>query len=97
MLILALSWTSPRIGREDLDAPESGAFDDAFLSFNVCSSKPASADSAAMSTNGAAVTKAKSAQLERSNIQAGTSSHRSASHPLSVQRKTTPPALSIAS
>ena len=35
--------------------------------------------------------------LARSNIQAGTSSHRSAAEPLNVQRKTMPSALSIAS
>jgi len=32
--------------------------------------------------------------LARSNIQAGTSSHRSAAEPLNVQQKTTPSALS---
>ena len=38
----------------------------------------------------------RSGQAARSNIQAGTSSQRSASDPVNVQRKTTPSALSIA-
>ncbi|WP_284276152.1 hypothetical protein [Bradyrhizobium iriomotense] len=43
-----------------------------------------------------AVTTESSAQATRSNIQAGISSHRVASEPLSVQRKTTSSDLAIA-
>jgi hypothetical protein len=46
-----------------------------------------------MLTKGNAVSRVGSRQLARSNIQAGTSSHRSADEPLNVQRKTTSSAL----
>jgi hypothetical protein len=49
-----------------------------------------------MLTKGDAVSRGESRHLARSNIQAGTSSHRSASEPLNEQRKMTPSALSIA-
>jgi hypothetical protein len=49
-----------------------------------------------MLTKGDAVSRGESRQLARSNIQAGTSSHRSAPEPLNEQRKMTPSALSIA-
>jgi hypothetical protein len=49
-----------------------------------------------MLTKGDAVSRGESRHLARSNIQAGTSSHRSAPEPLSVQQKTTPSALSTA-
>jgi hypothetical protein len=49
-----------------------------------------------MLTNGDAVSRGGSRHLARSNIQAGTSSHRAAAEPLNVQRKMTPSALSIA-
>jgi hypothetical protein len=52
--------------------------------------------SAAMSVWASAATRTL-AQAERSNIHAGTSSQRSASEPLKLQRKTTPSDLSIAS
>jgi hypothetical protein len=45
---------SPILVGEDSDAPQSGAFDDAARSFNTCRNKRASAESAAMSINGAA-------------------------------------------
>jgi hypothetical protein len=50
-----------------------------------------------MLTKGDAVSRDGSWHLARSNIHAGTSSHRSAAEPLNVQRKTTPSALSTAS
>ena len=50
-----------------------------------------------MLTNGDVVSRGGSRTAARSNIQAGTSSHRSAAEPLNVQRKTTPSALSTAS
>jgi len=50
-----------------------------------------------MLTKGDAVSRGESMHLARSNIQAGTSSNRSAAEPLNVQRKTTPSALSTAS
>ena len=53
--------------------------------------------SASMPTKGDAVSCGGSGQVARSNIQAGTSSHRSAAEPFNVQRKTTPSALSTAS
>jgi hypothetical protein len=49
-----------------------------------------------MLTKGDAVSRGESKHLARSNIQAGTSSHRSAPEPLNVQRKTTPSPLSTA-
>jgi len=49
-----------------------------------------------MLTKGDAVSRGGWGQAARSNIQAGTSSHRSAAEPLNVQRKTTPSALSAA-
>ena len=48
-----------------------------------------------MSTKGVVESVAWPAHAARSNIQAGISSQRSASDPLSVQRKSTPPALPI--
>ena len=48
-----------------------------------------------MSTKGDVVSVAWPGHAARSNIQAGISSQRSASDPLSVQRKSTPPALPI--
>ena len=48
-----------------------------------------------MSTNGLVESIARPAHAVWSNIHAGTSSQRSVSDPLNVQRKTTPPALSI--
>jgi len=50
-----------------------------------------------MLTKGDAVSRGGSGQAARSNIQAGTSSHRSVAEPLNVQRKTTPSTLSAAS
>jgi hypothetical protein len=49
-----------------------------------------------MLTKGDMVSRVESRHLARSNIQAGTSSHRSAAEPLNVQRKTTSSALSTA-
>jgi len=43
-----------------------------------------------MLTKGDTVSRGGWGQAARSNIQAGTSSHRSAAEPLNVQRKTTP-------
>ena len=64
----------------------------------AAASMPAAEDrSASMLTKGDAVSRDGSRHLARSNIQAGTSSHRSAAEPLNVQRKTTPSALSTAS
>jgi hypothetical protein len=80
-----------------LDAPECGAFDDDSGGFNACRRRSDSTDSASMLTKGDAVSRDGSRHLARSNIQAGTSSHRSAAEPLNVQRKTTPSALSTAS
>ena len=82
---------------EDLDAPEYGAFDDDRGGFNACRRRSDSTDSASMLTKGDAVSGDGSRHLARSNIQAGTSNHRSAAEPLNVQRKTTPSALSTAS
>jgi len=80
-----------------LHEPESGAFDDADRSFNARSRSAESAVSAFKLANGASIKGNESGQVARSNIQAGTSSHRSAAEPLNVQRKTTPSALSTAS
>jgi len=77
-----------------LDAPECGTFDDEGGRFNACRRRSNSADNASMLTKGDAVSRDESRHLARSNIQAGTSSHRSAAEPLNVQRKTTPSALS---
>jgi hypothetical protein len=78
-----------------LDAPESGAFDDADDAFNACWRRSVRADSAPTLTKGAVARRSSSGHAAQSNIQAGTSSQRSASDPLSVQRKTTPSAFSI--
>jgi hypothetical protein len=59
--------------------------------------RSANADSAATATKGLVESIAPSAQAARSNIQAGTSSQRSASDPLSVHRKMAQSALSTAS
>ena len=59
--------------------PESGAFDDAARSFNARSRSADSAASEATLTNGSGVSRSSSGQAARSNIQAGTSSQRSAS------------------
>ncbi len=64
---------------------------------NTCRRRSDSTDSAPMLTKGDAVSRGESRHLDRSNIQAGTSSHRSAAEPLNVQRKMTLSALSIAS
>jgi hypothetical protein len=80
-----------------MDAPEYGAFDDDSGGFNVCWRRSDNADSASMLTKGDVVSRGGSGHITRSNIQVGTSSHRSAAEPLNVQRKTTPSALSIAS
>jgi hypothetical protein len=81
-----------------LDAPECGAFDDDSGGFfNACRSRSDSADSASMLTKGDVVSRDRSGHIARSNIQAGTSSHRSKAEPLNVQRQTTPSALSTAS
>ena len=77
--------------------PENGAFEGADDAVNVCWRRSVRADSAPTLTKGAVATHDPSAQAARSNIQAGTSSQRSAADPLSVQRKTTPSAFSIAS
>src|SRR6266481_7944107 len=82
--------------RESPVAPESGVFDDAKRSFSAYCSSAASAVSAARSTWASAATRTL-AHADRSNIQAGTSSQRSASEPLRLQRKTMPSDLSIAS
>jgi hypothetical protein len=50
-----------------------------------------------MLIKGDALSRVGSGHLTRSNIQAGTSSHRSVAEPLNVQRKTTSSALSTAS
>jgi hypothetical protein len=80
-----------------LDAPEYGAFGDDSGGFNACRRRSDSIDSASMLTKGDAVSSGGWGQAARSNIQAGTSSHRSAAEPLNVQRKTTPSALSSTS
>jgi hypothetical protein len=80
-----------------LHEPESGAFDDADRSFNARSRSAESAVSALKLANGASIEGNESGQVARSNIQAGTSSQRSASDPVNVQRKAMPSALSIAS
>jgi hypothetical protein len=49
-----------------------------------------------MLTKGNAVSRGGSRHFARSNIQAGTSSHRSAAEPLNVQRKTTSSVFSTA-
>jgi hypothetical protein len=79
-----------------IDARKSGAFDDATRSLNTCRNKAASVLSAAKSTWASAATPVRT-HAERSNIQAGTSSQRSVSKPLKLQRHTTPSDLSIAS
>jgi hypothetical protein len=79
-----------------LDAPECGAFDDDSGDFIACRRRSDSIDSASMLTKGDVVSRGGWGQADRSNIQAGTSSHRSAAEPLNVQRKTTPSALSTA-
>jgi hypothetical protein len=92
-----VAWISPRFwSRENLLALENGVFDDAKRSFNVCCSSAASAVSAAKSAWALAAARML-AQANRSNIQAGTSSQRSASEPLKLQRQTIPSDLSIAS
>jgi hypothetical protein len=80
-----------------LHEPESGAFDDADRSFNARSRSAESATSALKLVNGTFVNGNGSGQVARSNIQAGTSSQRSASNPVNVQRKEMPSTLSIAS
>jgi hypothetical protein len=80
-----------------MDVPECDAFDDGCGSFNACRRRSDSADSASMLTKGDALSRVGSGHLTRSNIQAGTSSHRSVAEPLNVQRKTTSSALSTAS
>jgi hypothetical protein len=80
-----------------MDAPECGTFDDDSGGSNACRRRSDSADSASMLTKGDAVSRCGWGQAARSNIQAGTSSHRSAAEPLNVQRKTTTSALSTAS
>src|SRR4030081_1591398 len=87
---------SPILVVRGLDAPECGAFDDDSGSFNACRRRSDSADSASMLTKGDAVSRGESRHFARSNIQAGTSTHRSAAEPLNVQRKTTPSPLSTA-
>jgi hypothetical protein len=57
--------------------------------FNACRRRSDSADSASMLTKGDAVSRVGSRHLARSNIQAGTSSPRSAAEPPNVRRKTT--------
>src|SRR6266404_3830256 len=64
------------------------------LSSHTCRKNAARFVSAARSTWASATRTL--AQADRSNIQAGTSSQRSASEPLRLQRKTVPPDLSIA-
>jgi hypothetical protein len=76
-----------------LDVPECRAFDDGRAAFNACRRRSDSADSAFMLTKGDPVSRVESRHLARSNIQAGTSSHRSEALPLNVQRKTTSSAL----
>jgi hypothetical protein len=80
-----------------MDAPECGAFDDGSGGFNACRRRSDSADNASTLTKGDAISRVASRHLTRSNIQAGTSSHRSAAEPLNVQRKTTSSALSTTS
>jgi hypothetical protein len=80
-----------------MDAPECGAFDDDSGGFNARRRRSDNANSASMLTKGDVVSLGGSGHIARSNIQAGTSSHRSAVEPLNVQRKTTPSALSTAS
>jgi len=58
--------------------------------FDTLNKSCASVESAGALTQGIAESVARSKQAARSNIHAGTSSQRSASEPLSVQRKTTP-------
>ena len=95
-MLSSLTWASPRFwSREAHDAPQSGTFDDAGRAFSRSARSFPKADSAAMSTNGLVESVAWPAHAVWSNIHAGTSSQRSVSDPLSVQRKTTPPALSI--
>ncbi|KRR29863.1 hypothetical protein [Bradyrhizobium retamae] len=77
-------------------APESKAFDDAVRAFNTSDRTPTSTDSADESKKSVVVTTESSAQATRSNIQAGISSHRVVSEPLSMQRKTTLSDLAIA-
>jgi hypothetical protein len=80
-----------------VDAPECGAFDDDTGGFNACLRRSDSADRASMLTKGDAVSRGRSRHLARSNIQAGTSSHRAAAEPFNVQRKMAPSALSTTS
>jgi hypothetical protein len=74
--------------------PESGAFDDVKRSFSARRKSAARCVSAARSTWASATCIL--AQVDRSNIQAGTSNQRSASEPLRLQRKTVSLDLSIA-
>jgi hypothetical protein len=93
-----MTWASPRFwSREALDEPKSGAFDDADRSFNARSRSAESAASALKLVNGASIKDNGPGQVARSNIQAGTSSERSVSDSVNVQRKAMPSALSIAS
>src|SRR6266436_141783 len=90
-----VAWSSPRVwSRERIDTRESGAFDDVKRSFNTCPKSATRFVSAVRSTWASATRTL--AQADRSNIQAGTSSQRSASEPLRLQRKTVPLDLSIA-
>jgi hypothetical protein len=82
---------------EVLDAPESGIFEAADAAANVCWRRSVRADSAPTLTKGAVTRDDASAHAARSNIQAGTSSPRSAADPLSVQRKMTLSAFATAS
>jgi len=92
-----MAWTSPRFwSRGRIDALKCGAFDDARGSLNTCRKSAASALSAAKSAWASTAARTR-AHAERSNIQAGTSSQRSASEPLKLQRKTMLPNLPIAS
>ena len=73
--------------RRSRDTPETGSFNEVDGSRSACHRRSRNADKAAAPTLGAAVSRT-AAQTVRSNIQAGISTERPVSEPVSVQRKT---------
>jgi hypothetical protein len=93
----SLPWVSPRFwSREIPYASRRRAFDDGASVFNTWSSSADKAPRASRLTKGSVKERTSVTHAARSNIQAGISSHRPASDPSKVQRKTPPSALSIA-
>ena len=95
-LCSGLAWTSPRFwSPERGDTPETAASDAAAPLFRTSRKRATSVANAARLVRGSA-SRQTPAQVDRSNIHAGISSHRSDSDAFRSQRKTTPPGRSIA-